>query len=46
MMIVKNNNGTVLDVSMDAVSCIFENDKLPFKLDGINIKGFYYDTEK
>jgi hypothetical protein len=50
MMIVKNNNGTVLDVNMDAVSCIFENDKLPFKLpfklDGINIKGFYYDTEK
>jgi deoxyadenosine/deoxycytidine kinase len=46
MMIVKNNNGTVLDVNTDAVVCVFENDKLPFELDGINIKGFYYDTEK
>ncbi len=45
-MIVKNNNGTVLDVNTDAVVCIFENDKLPFQLDDINIKGFYYDTKK
>ena len=45
-MIVKDNKGTVLDVNTDAVVCIFENDELPFQLDGINIKGFYYDTEK
>ena len=46
MMIVKNNHGTVLDVNTDAVSCTFDGDKLPFQLDGINIKGFYYDTDK
>ena len=39
-MIVKNNNGVVLDVNTDAVSCIFDGDKLPFELDGINLKGF------
>ena len=43
---LKNNNGTVLDVNTDAVSCIFDGDKLPFELDGINLKGFYYDTQK
>ena len=46
MMIVKNNHGTVLDVNTDAVSCTFDGDKLPFQLDVINIKGFYYDTDK
>ena len=46
MMIVKNNNGTVLDVNTDAVSCIFEGDELPFELDGINLNGFYYDDKK
>ena len=45
-MIVKNNNGTVLDVNTDAVSCIFPDDKLPFQLDGINLNGFYYDDKK
>ena len=45
-MIVKRNKGTVLDVNTDAVSCTFDGDKLPFQLDGINIKGFYYDTDK
>ena len=46
IMIVKNNNGTVLDVNTDAVSCIFEGAELHFELEGINLKGFYYDTEK
>ena len=46
MMIVEANNGTILDLNTDAVSCIFEGDKLPFELDGINIKGFYYDDKK
>ena len=40
MMIVKNKNGTVLDVNTDSVSCIFEGEELPFELDGLNIKGF------
>jgi hypothetical protein len=38
MVIVKNNNGTVLDVNTDAVSCIFDGDELPFEPDRINIK--------
>jgi 5-methylcytosine-specific restriction enzyme A len=47
MMLVQANNGTVLDVNTDAVSCIFEGDKLPFQmLDDINIKGYYYDDKK
>ncbi len=45
-MIVQNNKGTVLDVNTDAVSCIFDGDELPFKLDGINLKGFCYDDKK
>ena len=43
---LKKNNGTVLDVNTDAVSCIFPDDKLPFKLDGINLKKYYWDNEK
>ena len=46
MIIVKNNNGPVLDVNTDAISCIFPDDKLPFKLDGINLKKYYWDNEK
>ena len=41
MMIVEKHGGTVLDLNTDAVSCIFPNDELPFRLDGINLKGFY-----
>ena len=44
-MIVESYNGTILDVNTDAVSCIFPDDILPFKLDGINLKKYYWDTE-
>ena len=37
-MIVESYNGTILDVSTDAASCIFEGDELPFELDEINLK--------
>ena len=46
MMIVKNNNGIVLDVNTDAVSCILDGDELPFKLDGINFKKYDWDIKK
>ena len=35
MMIIKTNNGTVLDINTDAVSCVFGGDELPFALDGL-----------
>jgi hypothetical protein len=36
----------VLDVNTDSVSCIFDGDVLPFKLDGINLKKHYWDKDK
>ena len=45
MKIVESNKGTVLDVNTDSVTCIFEDDKFPFDLDGINLKGYYWDNE-
>ena len=38
--IIKSKCGKVLDLVTDCVICQFENDILPFELDGINIKGF------
>jgi hypothetical protein len=44
--IVEANNGTVLDVNTDSVSCVFPDDKLPFTLlDDINIKDYYWDND-
>ena len=45
-MIVESYNGTILNVNTDAVSCIFPDDILPFKLDGTNLKKYYWDNEK
>ena len=45
-MIVEKHNGIVLDVNTDAVSCIFDNDELPFELDGLNLKKYYFDNDK
>ena len=44
--IVEVNNGKVWDVNTDSVACTFENNELPFELDGINLSGFYWDDEK
>ena len=43
---VRRLDGTVLDVNTDSVSCIFDGDVLPFKLDGINLKKHYWDNDK
>ena len=46
---VKQNKGTVLDLSTDCVVCTFPKNILPFAIDeedGVNIKGFYYDQEQ
>ena len=44
--IIESNNGIVLDHNTDAISFITKNNKLPFKLDGINIQDYYYDDNK
>ena len=43
--LVMNNNGVVLDVNTDCVSCVFLDDKLPFAIcnDKVNLSGFYFD---
>ena len=42
-MIIESNQGTVLDLNTDCVTCTFENNIFPFELDKNNdIKGFYY----
>ena len=45
--LVRKNQGEVLDVSTDCISCVFKDNKLPFELDddNINIKGFYFDKQ-
>jgi len=43
MQIIKDNNGTIADVSTDCVTCIFKDDKCPFEFDGKDIKGYYFD---
>ena len=43
--IIEEHGGTVLDFNTDCVSCVFENDKCPFELDGINLKNYHYDDE-
>lgn len=37
--LVKSKGGEVLDVCTDCVNCTFENNVLPFELDGINVVG-------
>ena len=45
--IIKNNGGQVLDLKTDAITCIFKDNKFPFKLiDEKNLKGFYWDDNK
>ena len=42
--IIESNGGILLDHNTDAISFITKNNKLPFKLGGIDINGFYYDN--
>jgi len=44
--LIESKDGYCLDLNTDCVSCVFKNDKLPFKmLDDINLKGYYYDDK-
>ena len=45
--LIKNNNGFVLDLNTDCVSCVFKNNEFPFKMEDVsNIQGYYYDDAK
>ena len=48
MKVVWSKGGRVLDLSTDCVSCVFENNKFPFKVEkgSCNIKGYYYAEDK
>jgi hypothetical protein len=48
--IIEQNNGYILDLSTDSVSCVFLKKEFPFNIDvqpdgKQYINGFYYDTE-
>ena len=45
-LIIESKGGVVLDLSTDCIICNFpETNKLPFELDGDNLKGYYFDDE-
>jgi hypothetical protein len=44
---IEGNGGNVTDLDTDAITCTFEDNKIPFDLiDGINIHGYYWDDDK
>ena len=44
--IIQCNNGFILDLSTDCISCVFPNE-FPFQVDDKqNIKNYYYDTKQ
>ena len=44
--IIESNNGFILDLSTDCISCVFPN-VLPFQVDdNNNLKNYYYDNDK
>ena len=45
--IIKANDGKILDLNTDCISCVFKGNDLPFDLeDDVNIKGYYYEEAK
>ena len=44
--IIKSNNGQVLDLNTDCITCSFDNDVFPFKMNDNILEGFYYDDDK
>jgi hypothetical protein len=45
--LIESKGGKVTDLNTDAITCTFEDNKLPFELsDGKNIDGYYWDDEK
>jgi hypothetical protein len=47
MKTIEGKGGVVLDLSTDCVSCVFKDNKFPFKVEkgSSNIKGYYYDSD-
>ena len=45
--IIKANDGKILDLNTDSISCVFKGNDLPFDLEvDVNVKGYYYDEAK
>jgi GTPase SAR1 family protein len=45
--LIESKGGKVTDLNTDAITCTFEDNRLPFELsDGKNIDGYYWDEEK
>jgi len=44
--LIEANQGILLDLSTDCVSCVFPTNDMPFELNGINLTGYYYDDER
>ena len=44
--IITEHQGTIIDLSTDCVSAVFPDNNQPFKLDGVNVVGYYFDTKK
>jgi hypothetical protein len=45
--LIESKGGKVTDLNTDAITCTFEDNKLPFELsDGKNIDGYYWDDKK
>jgi hypothetical protein len=43
-VLIESQNGVVIDLNTDACTCIFPDDKFPFKmLDNENLDGYFYD---
>ncbi len=43
-VLIESKNGVVIDLNTDACTCIFSDDKFPFKmLDNENLDGYFYD---
>ena len=43
--IIESNNGQVLDLNTDCVTCTFKNNEFPFTMNNNILEGYYYDNE-
>ena len=40
--LIESNNGNVLDLNTDCVTCTFKNNIFPFKMNNNILEGYYY----
>ena len=46
-VLIESQNGVVIGLNTDACTCIFPDDKFPFKmLDNENLDGYFYDESE